>query len=286
MRRALLVATLVALGCSRGADEHAPAANLAATSADTVVATVDGRPIYAADVARQARARGVDARRALADLVDAEALAGEALRRGLDRDVHVVDETKGALVRRYLSTTFEREVTPADVLADVVRREYQRRVPYLNHSTYADVWHFYVPVAKNASPGDKAAARARAEALARRARGMTLDQFKQLAADENLKSEEVVTARDGWVQRPFSEAAFAQLKQPGDVTLTPPETTFGFHVEYLVRWIPAEHVSLAEAEPKIREGVFPEIQKRMFGKLVDDAVARHNVELHPEHLPQ
>ena len=286
MRRLALVLALVAAGCSgRRAPADAPSAALVAASDDAVVATVDGRPIYASAVAAQARARGVDARAALSDLLDAEALAGEAARRGLDRDLDVRLDTKGALVRRLLETTFDKEVTPADVPTQWVRREYRRRLPYLSHSLYVDVWHFYVPVAKNATADEKARARARAEALAKRARGMTLEQFKQLATDEKLPNEEVVTARDGWVQRPFSEAAFAQLHQPGDTTSGIIETTYGYHVEHLIRFIPPVHITIDEAEPKLREGLFPAWRKPAFERFVDDAMSRHRIEKHPERLP-
>lgn len=281
----LLAVALVA-GCSHGAaPADAPVAPLVAESNDAVVATVDGRPIYAAAVAAQARARGVDKRTALADLVDAEVLAGEAARRRLDRDLDVRLETRGALARRLLATTFERDVTADQVPDVIVRREYQRRLAYLNHGTYADVWHLVVSVGKNATAADRAQARARAESLARRAKGLSLDQFKQLARDEKLINEEVVTARDGWVERPFSEAAFTQLKRPGDTTDGIVETSYGYHVEHLIRFIPPEHVTLAEAAPKIRQGVFPEWRKQAFGQFIDAAMARHHLELHPERLP-
>lgn len=284
MRRAL-VALSLAVGCSHPPASDAPIAPLAAESSDEVVATVDGRPIYASAIAMQARARGVDRKSALDDLVAAEALAGEAARRGLDRDLEVRDETKGALVRRYLARDFEPSVTPADVPDPVVRREYQSRLAYLVHDTYADVWHFIIPVAANATPADKAAARVRAQAYAKQAKGLSLDEFKKLAIDGGLQLEEIVTARNGWVQKPFSEAAFT-LKKPGDTTSALVETTFGYHVLHLVRFIPPEHVTLAEAAAKIREGVFPEFLKRRFAKLVDEAMARHQIELHPEHLPK
>jgi len=283
--RVFAVALLV-VGCSRGGGEHGPATPLVAEATDDVVATVDGRPIYASAVAVQARARGVDRKTALSDLVDAEVLAGEAARRGLEQDIHVRDETKGALVRRYLETGFERDVTANDVPDPLVRREYQKRLPYLNHGIYADTWHMVVEVPKGSPPAVKAQAKERAELLMKRAKGMTLDQFKKLGADEGLRTEEVVTARDGWVERPYSEAAFTQLKKPGDTTTSVVETSYGYHVLYLVKWIPAEHISISEAAPKLRQGVFPEYQRRAFGKLVDEAMARHKVELHPEHLPK
>jgi PPIC-type PPIASE domain len=283
--RLATLALVVAFGCSHETSNGGAAAPLVAQSSDDVVATVDGRPIYAGAVAMQAQARGVDRKTALADLVDAEVLAGEAARRGLDQDLHVRDETKGALVRRYLNLGFEAQVTPADVPDPLVHREYQRRLAYLNHDVYADVWHILVRVPKGASAEDKAEARARAHALAARAKGMSLAEFQKLGHDEGLTTEEVVTARNGWVERPFSEAAFAQLKKPGDTSTSDVETSYGYHVLYLVKWIPATHTSLSEAAPKIREGVFPEFQKHAFEKFVDDAMGRYHIELHPEHLP-
>ena len=284
MRRLALVA-LVAVGCShRTAAPDAPAAALAAQSDDAVVATVDGRPIYAHAVAVQARARGVDARTALEDLIQAEALAGEAARRGLDRDLEVRLAARGALVRRYLQETFERELTPADVPAVLVRRTYNLNRNMFDHSLYVDVWHILVPVAKDAPAAERAQARARAEAIADKARGVgSLAAFKALAGD--LRNEEVVTARDGWTEPSFSHAAFAQLHQPGDTTGVV-QTSYGYHVEYLIRFIPPVHVPLGEVEGKLRAGLFPEVQKKAFGHFVDEAMARHRVVEHPERLPK
>ena len=115
---------------------------------------------------------------------------------------------------------------------------------------------------------------------------MTVDQFKKLGHDEGLRTEEIVTARDGWVERPFSEAAFVQLKKPGDVSYADVETSYGFHVLYLVKWIPPVHVPLAEAAPKLRADLFAQYQKHAFQRLVDEAMARYRIELHPEHLPK
>lgn len=274
---------LCAAACSHPrAPRDAPVAALAPRADDVVVATVDGRPIYAGAVAAQARARGVDARTALGDLVDAEALAGEAARRGLDRDLDVRLAAKGALVRRLLAQTFERDVTPADVPAPLVRQAYDRNRNLFDHDLYVDVWHILVPVNKGATPAERAQARARAEEIARRARGCgSLAAFQALAGD--LRIEEVVTARDGWTEPAFSHAAFAQLHRPGDTTGVV-ETSYGYHVEYLVRFIPPEHRRLGEVEPALRARIFPEVQKKAFAQFVAEAMARHHVVVHPERL--
>jgi hypothetical protein len=290
--RALVVAALVA-GCSRGATQPNAVAPLAAQSpesGDEIIATVDGRAIFASDVARQARARHVDGKTALADLVAAEALAGEAARRGLDRDLDVRLEAKGAMVRRLLQTTFEKEVTVADVPAELVRKAYLRNQPYLNHDVYVDVWHILVPVGKNPTPELKAEARALADELAGRAQKVhSLAEFKQLATTQwhgaTLPNEEVITERDGWTEKPFSHAAFDQLRKPGDVTGVV-ETNYGYHVEYLIGWKPAEHVPLEVAAPSLRQGLFPSVQKKKFDELMAEAMAQHHVEEHPERLPR
>lgn len=286
-----MLCALVAAGCSRGKTHERAAAPLTADSSDEIVATVDGRAIYAADVARQARARNVDRKQALDDLISAEALAGEAQRRGFDRDLDVRLETKGALVRRFLQTTFEKEISPDDVPAELVKKAYLRNQPYLNHDTYVDVWHILVPVGKKPSDELKHQARALADDIEKRAKKVhTLEQFKQLAHETQwqgatLPNEEVLTERDGWTEKSFSHAAFNQLKKPGDVS-TVVETNYGYHVEYLIGFRPAEHVPIADAAPKLRQGLFPMVQRKKFEEMTAEAMARHHIEMHPERLPK
>jgi hypothetical protein len=289
MARARLALVLVAAACSRTHTEASAVAPLAAESSDNVVATVEGRAIYANDVARQARARNVDVKTALTDLIAAEALAGEAARRGLDRDLDVRLEAKGAMVRRYLQTTFEKDVTVAEVPMELVRKAYLRNQPYLNHDVYVDVWHLLVPVEKKATPETRQAARTFAAELVERARKVhSLAEFKQLATttewrDAPLPNEEIITERDGWTEKSFSHAAFDQLHQPGDVSNVV-ETPFGYHVEYLIGWKPAEHVPLKTAEPTLRQGLLPQVQKKKFDELIAELMTQHRIEQHPERL--
>ncbi|HZS39351.1 MAG TPA: peptidylprolyl isomerase [Polyangia bacterium] len=258
---------------------------------DAVVATVDGRPIRASDVAVQARAAGSDAKTALAALVDAEVLAGEAARRGLDRDPDAVEAARGAAVRRLLAVTFEKEVTTEKIPERELRNVYNRNINEFDHSLWVDVWQIRVPCTRTAPADEKARARATAEELARRARGIAdADAFQALAKQipapdkKTYEVDRLMTARDGWTVKEFSYAAFDQLKKPGDTTGVV-ETEFGYHVIYLNKFVPPVHLKLEEVAPKLRLGVFPDFQRREFAKFVDAQMALHHTVVHYDRIP-
>jgi hypothetical protein len=293
VRKSLVLVLGLLCACTKrgnGADD-APVAPLAAVSEDAVVATVDGRPIYATAVAAQAKARGVDVKTALSDLIDAESLAGEAHRRGLDRALDVRLATKGALVRRYLQTTFEHDVTPADVPADRIRRAYVRNQAQLNHDIYIDVVHILVPVGEKPTEARKAEAKALAEQLAAVGKKMTQQEFMALPdtmvfnGQPLPKAEELLTEKDGWTQKSFSYGAFEKLHKRGDTCVV--ETTFGWHALYMLGFKPAVHTPIAAVEGELRRGLFEsEVQKLAFGHFMDEAMARHRLELHQDRLPK
>src|SRR4051812_18078960 len=108
MLTVLVLLSLFGLGaCERQADEGAPV-NLVPEAAadDEIVATVDGRPIRASDVARQAAVAKQDAKAALETLIRAEALTSEAMRRKLDRGPEVLAAARPALVYTALDRIF------------------------------------------------------------------------------------------------------------------------------------------------------------------------------------
>src|SRR5262245_20614998 len=63
-----------------------------AGAGDMIVATVEGRPVWASCVSGHAKARGVSVDQALSDCVDLELLAIEAVRREVGADEEVQDE--------------------------------------------------------------------------------------------------------------------------------------------------------------------------------------------------
>jgi hypothetical protein len=290
----VLAVLLVLLGqaaCRRA--EEAPRGRFevplvaAGADSDAVVATVDGRPIRASDVALQARTSGATARQALDALVDAEVLAGEAARKQLGRDPQAVEAARAAAVRSYLHHAFERERVPAAIPMRTVSAFYQKNLNHYDHPQLVHVWHILVKT-RGVTPEKKAEAQRTAEEIARRAqKARSADQFKAIAdpltsPTEPFAIEEITTARDGWVERPFSEAAF-QLKKPGDTTGVV-ETTYGYHVLYLVEYLPPIHRSLDETEGEIRAGLLPAFQRDQFPRWVDEQKRTHQIVVHPERL--
>jgi hypothetical protein len=239
-------------------------------------------------VAEQARASGVDARRALEALIDAEVVAGAAERRGLLQAPEVIEAMQQTLVRRLLATTFEREVMPEQLPDQEMRAAYARNRARLDHPELIEVRHVLARAGKKDDAGRREVLRRRAVQVAERAAGVkSADEFAALGpalsdAEVALRTETVVTARRGWTVDAFADAAFA-LPRDGAVSGVV-ETEFGYHVLYRVRRIAEEHISFDEARPKLRELLWPDFQRREFLRFAEALAGRHEVAVHGERL--
>jgi hypothetical protein len=265
----------------------APAAT--ASGAAEEVAVVNGRSITAAQVARQAAAAGVPVRTALDELVETELLVAEAERRGLAASPEVREAAATELVRRWLATSFERELTPAAIPDEELHRAYARNAAELDRPEMRVVAHVLVPFgASEPDPARKQVLRRRAEEVARRARTVhSAEEMMALApalsdADIPLRAEELSTGPVGFTVKPFADAVFA-LPREGAVSDVV-ETRFGFHVIYLKQIAPARTVPFEQVAAVLRTGVWPEFRRREFARFVDGVVERHQVEVHPDRL--
>jgi hypothetical protein len=269
----------------------APAPSASPAIASEVVALVDGRPITGAEVSTQARAAGTDARTALAALVDAELLAADAERRGLHDDPAVVDAQRRALARRWLTTTFERELTPADIPESELRDAFERQRARFDHPELLETIHILAPATRMDDATREPLLRERARQVSERAQGVrSATEFSALAAamsDERvrLRAEPVTTARRGSTEPAFADAAFALVR---DGASSPPvalAVAGGWSVIYRVRRLPEEHRGFAEVEPLLRDELWPDFRGRELLRRLDELVARHAVTVHAERLP-
>lgn len=285
MRRVLLALALV----SCHARERGPTRDarvLVAESKDEVVATVDGRPIYAADVAAQMRASGKDQRAALDDLVDAEVLAGAAVARGLYDDFDVTHARRAAEARRLLATDFEPRTSIGMIPDDDLRRAYDLNRNFYEHEEIAEVQHIIASVPADASPAVQQEAHDEIAALEPRAKGTTAEQFAALAdpkAPVPTHVEQLGFPRYNAVEEPFAEAAFA-LTRPGQVS-PPVHTRYGWHVLRLVQRVPARHVPIAQAEKELREGTFVPWRTHQLELYLQGLLERYAVVEHKDRVP-
>ena len=260
-----------------------------APSSAEEVASVNGHPITASQVASQAAAAGVSLRMALDQLVDAELLVSEAERRGLAMRPEVREVVATELVRRWLATSFERDLTAASVPDEDLRRAYARNAGELDRPEMRLVAHVLVPFgASEPDPARKQVLRRRADEVARRARAVhSAEAMVALGpalsdADIALKAEELGTGAVGFTVQPFADAVFA-LQREGDVSSVV-ETRFGFHVIFLKQILPARKVPFEQVAAELRAGVWPEFRRREFARFVDGLVEQHKIELHADRL--
>ncbi len=255
---------------------------------DPLVATVAGRGISAADVQREAQGRpGETPRVALDRLLDAEVLAQEAARRGLLADRDVIEATRQARVQRLL-VDFEKLSDKSAIPDRELEQAYNARLRYFVHPDMAQVWHILVP-SRNATLADHAARRGVADEVARRAATVkSLDEFKAISKalqqpdGAPLVLEEVIADPQG-VDKTFVKATMA-LQRPGELSPVV-ETEFGFHIIYLLRHLPAQSLSLAQATPELRDKLALDFRVRSFARWIDERMHEHQLERHDDRLP-
>jgi parvulin-like peptidyl-prolyl cis-trans isomerase-like protein len=251
---------------------------------DTAVALLDGTPILASEVARQARLAGTTARAALDQIVGIDLLAAEAARRGLAGDPDVCDQARRAAVRRFLEETFERDFLPESVPDADLRARYETERSRFVHPELRHVLHAVAQPPPSPTDAQRRVALERAQRVAQEtAHARTPEEFRRLAESlsddtQPVRVEELTTARHGYTVEDFARAAFA-ISRPGSKTGVV-RTSFGYHVIYLLSIDPPADRPFADVRAQLLDEAWPELRERAFSRFMDDLVRRHRVVVH------
>lgn len=260
----LLLAASLMVAC--GGDDVAPSASQAAAD-PTAVATVNGRPISAAQFQAYERRRGGSGqlgREALvSDLVSIELLAQAAERDGM----HETDEISGELATHrsgLLAQAAVRARLEANPITDErIEQEYQR---FLDEDLGEELHARHILVA------DEALAR---DLIAQLDGGAD---FAELAQANSTDGSAADGGDLGWFDKnmmvePFGDAAAAL--EPGRYTAEPVQTRFGFHIILLED----RRRAAAPALDEIREDIVGYLQAQAIEAWVEELRAAATIEI-------
>lgn len=262
-----------------------PPVALPADATDAVVATVDGRPIYASCVAAQARP-GVDARAALDECIAFDLLAAAAQRAQVDADPDVQHALRRTLASAFVAREFEGAIhTAADLPAELVRPQVDAERGKYTFPEWREAMYVRAVVAPETGLDD-----ATAEALVTAIRAalpsthalLPAELFEtarrvgatQLPADRigeaaqrgttpwalELETRPYRTPDDDTTELPYRRALFA-LAALGDVS-PPVRTSRGWDLIIMTDRLPAETTSDAD----IAAALFPKMRQAYFSR--------------------
>ena len=244
-----------------------PADMPAANAKDSIVAHVNGHPVWASCMQAQAQAMHVTAPAALQQCVDFELLAQAAAARELHTSPELARVQREQMVSSFVAREFERKFQtaddlPADVMTKLVAKNKWRlhRVDY-RASTFV---RFGVPEKDSGGPADLAA-KAKAEALYAELKDQhglfathVIATATRLAGTTKFETGNVDMSDANRLVKPYSEALFA-LPAIGDVT-PPTRTQWGWDVILLTSELPPRDITEAE----LRAELFPGLRTSYF----------------------
>jgi peptidyl-prolyl cis-trans isomerase D len=153
----------------------------------------------------------------------------------------------------YVPLALAAQYTPTDKEIQDYYNRYQKS--RFTHPDQVSARHILIQVPEGASAEEKAKAKTKAQDVLKQAQSG--GDFNKLAAKYSDDPSNKMNGGDlgsfgrGQMIKPFEEAVFAM--KPGEITMV--ETSFGFHVVKLDAKTPAHTDTLAEAKPKIIEGL-------------------------------
>lgn len=273
MRRAFVISSLAMLACGNGAapPRQVPTPVLhdtpAANGADTIVATVDGHPVWASCVQAQAAAHHLAAAAALQECIDFELLAQAAITRGVDQRVALSavqrDQMVSAFVQREFETKFQRA---EDLPADIVNKVFETNRFRMHQGDYraSSFIRLGVPANEHGSPKDMAA-KTQADTLYAELKDQhglypehLLAAAKRVLGDKTFEFGNTEMSDEGRLVPTFATALFG-LPAIGDVS-TPVRTDWGWDIILFTQQLPPRELT----EAQLRVEMFPALRTSYF----------------------
>lgn len=286
----------VGLGTGCGSREPSPGpatgvgalAPLPAPDLGTVVARVDGVPIYAAEVAAQMERGGESAPEAVEALVRFQLLAARAAEGG---HLQLEPLPKALLVERLLERDFEPRANLADIPEAALREAYERNKKFFVHPRMVEVALLSVYTGPTMKPEPRkertATAHALAEYLAKRPI-RTLEAWQEIAKDPQWAARKVSFRRfwQGPTQAfgPFWEGVagpIQKLSRPGQSSGLIVDDS-GFHFALYLDEKPPSNRSFEEVRSEIAQRVHSDWQKQAFTELVANLAGRYQAKVFPD----
>ncbi len=239
----------------------------AANASDTIVAQVNGHPVWAACVQAQAQAMHLTAPLALQQCIDFELLAQTATARGLNNDPALAIVQRQQMVSSFVAREFEAKYrTPDDLPADVMAKMLAKNKFRLHRVDYrASMFvRFGVPEKDAGSPADLAA-KANADAVyavLKDQHGLfashVMAAATQVAGTAKFETGNADLADPDRLVKPYSDALFA-LPAIGDVT-PPTRTPWGWDIILFTSQLPPRDIT----EAQLRAEMFPGLRQSYF----------------------
>jgi peptidyl-prolyl cis-trans isomerase C len=218
----------------------------------------------------------------LDNLLTRRALMHEAKTTGIESDPQIqkqINEYKERLIlQKLMQENIEKEPQVSD---DEIKKYFDSHPEEFKESEQVRARHILIKTDGNATPQQKAEAKAKAEKLLARAKKG--EDFEKLAKENSQDPGSASRGGDlgffpkGRMAPAFEASAFA-MKKPGQLSGVV-ETQFGFHViQYVDRQVTKEK-GFDEAKEVIRRRLAPQKQRESYQAFIENVKKKHKIEV-------
>ena len=294
--RAVFPLLAFAVSCGRTAPPRSQTAlpelsKTASSPQDLVVARVNGTPIFASEVSRQAANTKVTPREALDTLITVESLIHIAIKKKTAQGAQAEEGWRQLLAQAWIVRDLEPQLDPNLIPESTLRQFYERSKDAFDHSRLVHIATLDLYAFPKNGPVRRQEARQWSQELALELQKMSprpsAAQLQLLAVTEKW-SARGLKAGMTWQtdKQPYSEkvgGAALSLRDWGALSSVV-EDEAGFHIVMHQGERAELHQTFEEAKNIIREGITPGWQQSRFNEIVTDLAAKSNVVVTPDLL--